>query len=648
MKLPSVFADNALFMGGSDLEIQGVAKSDSVVNAAIRSGEKIFSTAETVADCQGNFRLVLKCPESSFERFEIVLDDGEETVLKNILFGELWLASGQSNMEMPNGEQPDFPEYLEGISFDTVRTYRIDTSPASDNFPYEPSDSKFGEWSDLTREDKLVRVSAVATVFAGKLFNILGRKVPVGIVDSSVGGSLIENWLPRAEVENDPQIKKLMGEKNRIVPESEWNTKGEGNASQAFALYNDKTASVLGLKFRGLLWYQGESNNGDGPDYYLALYKFMQSVYSEKFGFDKERFPIISSLIYPWDYGIDAPARMNLLNEAFILATDENPDLFSFVTIYDLSPIWTCWHQNHPIHPAHKYHIGVRMANVAKSMVYGFDGAKSPAYMESFEVVGDRIRVKFKNVSRGLYCKGDILKGFNICGENRVYAPAKAVITGKDTIEIYSEHISEPIAAAYNYSDYDISGNLFAGDMPVASFLINDDISAQIRLKPWLDLNNETAWVLTHSKSLWETYCFSIPVWSACENSIICHDPVFMGQGKTLRIISDSDSFGAYVASHHYYELDLYRYEKIIVKCFSARDNLSAWVDFEIENGETVENVRFDGNLKSSNSKGFKTFEFDISSMEKCDIQKLAFKFKVADGFFSFVNICDIDIIPKK
>ena len=130
VKLPYVFADNALFMGDSNIEVKGKALADSKISVEIRSVNGVFFSAETVADAEGDFAVNMKCPESSFVKYERVFNDGEELVLKNILFGELWLASGQSNMEMPNIEQPDFPEYLNNISFDTVRTDRMDTRPA--------------------------------------------------------------------------------------------------------------------------------------------------------------------------------------------------------------------------------------------------------------------------------------------------------------------------------------------------------------------------------------------------------------------------------------------------------------------------------------------------------------------------------------
>lgn len=647
IKLPHIFADNALFMGGAILKINGKAFFDSKVSVEIRSDKGVFSSGETVADAEGNFAVEINCPESSFEKYEIVFNDGDELVLKNILFGELWLASGQSNMEMPNSEQPDYPEYLDGMSYDTVRTYRMDTRAGDGEYPIEPSSEKFGEWIDLTQEERLMRVSAVATVFAGRLFNDLGKKVPIGVVDCSMGATFLETWLPKSEIEKDDSVKQLVESKGRLISEAEWNTKGSENFQQAGALYNDKTAALLGVKFRGLLWYQGEGNCGDGPDYYLAIYKFMQRVYSEKFGYDKNNFPMISSLLYPWDYGINTPTLMNRLNEAYIRAADEDPKIFSFVTNYDLSPMWTCWRVNHPIHPANKSFVGRRMVEVAKNLVYGFDGQKTPAYMESFDIIGDRVRVKFKNVGRGLYCNGDYLKGFNICGKNRIFAPAKAEIVGRDTIEIYNEYISEPVSAAYNYSQFDVSGNLWAGQFSVAPFITNGTASDIIRLKPWLDLNNETEWVLTHSKDVWETYCFSHPIWTACEGSEICHDPVYMGKGKTLRISSDKNSFGACVVSRNFYELDLYRYDKIILDAFSARDNLSAYVEFEIEYDEKKEKVCFDGVITNKNSKGVKTFEFDISGLNVCDIRSMAFKFNVSDGVFPFVNICDIKIVPK-
>ncbi len=177
LTLPSVFASGALFQQCAPLTLHGQTEPDTPVHATLIHGtEAPFSVGDTTADAEGKFALTLSCPAASMETWTITITAGADNrILDNILFGELWLASGQSNMEMPNEFQPTKDTFLAEMTDRTIRVYHVEYLPegGGGSFPYEPSDATPGQWQDITAKVLWQHVSAAGTAFTRRGMRLL-------------------------------------------------------------------------------------------------------------------------------------------------------------------------------------------------------------------------------------------------------------------------------------------------------------------------------------------------------------------------------------------------------------------------------------------------------------------------------------------
>lgn len=658
--LQPIFSDNALFLHSAPLTLRGVTDASSASVKLALDGKVI--TEVSAATENGAIELTITTPAASFNEYEITVTAGSESVtLHNVIFGELWLASGQSNMEMANSSQIEHAEYLSSLADKKLRFFWQARNPGGHTgvYPFEPEYTMAGKWVTMDNLDLLKRVSACATAFSNAVYNYLntahGNNIPVGFVNSSVGGTLIEPWLPRFAYENDEVLTEYLKGMNRYPDISNWNARGEGNYQQTSCMFNQLIAPHIGTKFRGIIWYQGESNCGSefSKRIYARLLKSLRESYKTIFAAsEEETFPIISSMIYPWSYGIDGETNIGYLNKAFSDLAEAYPEEYPFIPICDLKPIWGYHIQNHPIHPIHKFPLGERMGLLACNSVYGRSGKnvqKLPPMLKTCVRKGNALRLTFSNVGSGLYIKGRNIRGMYVCGANGVYTPAAAEIVSKNAMLVYAKGVEKPIHAAYAISSYEAETNLFAGEFPVTPFgtQLNDRTKPlNIQLKPWMNTENDSEFICNFKEELRDVY--RQPIFHAAEGCTVCYDTDFSLTGRSVRVGGKTASkLGCYVLAHRYNALDLYNYSALNVSFMHVGTLTARLVLHYTEKDGTAITAFVNGEKLGALPGAWGQYTFDLTSLPVGNISKMEFRLSLADTPVPYVCIDDVWLKEK-
>lgn len=647
ISLPSVFSNGALYQQNSVLTIYGYTYANVPVAAELSISKKIISKNQALSDSNGYFGLTLQTPGASFDLYTITVSNENENIkLDNIMFGELWLASGQSNMELSNVFMTDCDEYITTLGTMNIRYFAQEYGDST--FPFNGSDKLQGKWSDSTDLITLKNISAAGTAFMKEIFGFLNneKETPVGILNASWGGTPIYGWIPRNELLANIIIKNTLQNIGQALTPENWNTAGDCNFQQPSAMYNRKIFPLLGLKIRGIIWYQGEHHCGD--EYRLNVYseylRCYYSIYKKQFAADIQNFKMISPLLYPWPYGESGETYMGYVNNAFIQCALENPESFAFVPISDLSPVWGFHLNNHPIHPTHKYEVGHRLGMLANVISYGKKGQASPATIRSCISEGDRLTIQFDNTGVGLRIEGKKARGLYISGSDGIYLPAECEVTAPDTLSVSYPFISEPKHAAFAFHSFEPGCNLYAGDYPVAPFKTDRSTLIKIEAKPWMNMEIDSVWVNAMRGDILDMFYHS--VWQPCNDSEICYDNAFTLSGRSLRIYSDKTEYGVSVKSYHGNRLALFEFESLRFNLFN-NNGLSVSLQCEIHGINDIRNITIQAIKLFDLRGGWSTWELKLDLLNHHEIDKMIFRFKHQNNPYTFVNMESLYLIPK-
>ena len=653
--MPKVFSANALYLHSSILEIKGTAEVSATVKAEILKDGFAVSFAEAKADENGEFTVRINTPSASYDEYSIKVSTSEsEYVINGVLFGELWLACGQSNMEMSNVSQPEWTtEMSERIKGKHMRFFSAPRLAHDAEYPIKPVSDTNGWWMSADDTDKVQHVSALATAFSNDLYDFFaarGEDMPVGFLNCSRGGTCIETWIPHEVFDRYPTISYKK-------PDLEnWNAKGEGNYQQPGAHYNYNTAPHLGVKTRGMLWYQGETNLY--AEQKLHVYKdlmiALRESYKELFApTPDETFPMISSQIYPWRYIDGSESVVGYFNKCFSDLGKTDPEHYPYVPLCDLSPIWTYHTFNHPIHPAHKYALGSRFAILCLNKYYGREGRyiqKMPPTLKSCVRHGDKLRLTFEDVGSGLYINGKNVKGMYIRSKNGAYTPAKCEIVAKNVMLVYHPYIDKPVHCAYAVSSYETATNLMAGEFAVAPFCTEFDnpvTNVNISLKPWLDTENDGELMFCAPFNDNKRDVFVQPTFRPSNGSYVCRDKVYTLSGTSVRICGDGNVYGAYIKAEQYVTLDFGNYEAIKVSVYNSDQNDARLVlYYKEENGKRI-TYTVKGEVEKKLHYGWAVRTFDLKEIPAGVIEKAEFSFIHTAGKVPFVNLDNFELVPK-
>ncbi|ALJ01773.1 9-O-acetylesterase (plasmid) [Rufibacter tibetensis] len=448
VKLPSLFTDNMVLQQQSQVSFWGWAKAGSTVSVTPSWSRKKYS-ARVGPD--GKWRLQVATP-SAGGPFEISISDGKPVRLTNVLIGEVWVCSGQSNMEMPMKGYKSQPIIgsNEAILKSRNKNIRIYTVPrSSQTAPQE--NSKPSPWKEAAPE-AVANFSATAYYFGRLLNEVLD--IPIGLIHTSYGGSTAEAWMTPKSLEPFEDIKvPKEGDKIPVVNRT------------PTTLYNGMLHPVIGYGMRGVIWYQGESNY-DRPDQYEQLFPAMVKEWRSLWGAGD--FPFYYAQITPYNYAQLPPYnRGGKYNSAFV--RDAQRKSLGHIPNAGMAVLMDVGEENF-IHPANKEAVGNRLAYLALSKTYGIKGFgyASPGY-DTMAVTGNKVILRFKDAPNGLTSFSKELVNFEIAGSNKVFYPAHAVISGS-TVSVSSPQVKEPVAVRYAFKDF-IVGDLYSNEgLPVSSF----------------------------------------------------------------------------------------------------------------------------------------------------------------------------------
>ena len=457
IRLPSILGDNMVLQQKTAVKIWGWANENAKVKVTTSWDKKTFLST---SDDKGNWLLKINTPDAGGP-FEISISDGEAIILKNILIGEVWFCSGQSNMEMPMRGFDRQPLNRANTVIAKAKPnvpIRMFTTDSKDGnwvrqYNLKPQADCQGQWLENTSEN-VANISAAAYYFARYLQDVLD--VPVGIIVSSWGGSVVEAWISREAIEPFNEV-------NLSILDDTANIKNV--SSTPCVLYNAKIAPLTNFTIKGFLWYQGESNRKNA-DLYARLMPAFVSDLRAKWGMGE--FPFYFVQIAPFNYEGANGTSAARLREIQLQNMKDIPNS-GMVTTMDIG---------HPvfIHPTDKETVGERLALWALGATYGRKGFvyAAPIY-QSMEKKGQKIYINFKNAERGICPMWTDLKGFEIAGADKVFYAAKAEIeTSTTRLAVSSEKVPEPVAVRYAYKNY-VEPSIFGlSGIPVAPFRTDD------------------------------------------------------------------------------------------------------------------------------------------------------------------------------
>ena len=453
IKLPAFFGDNMVLQQNTDARMWGTADASSTVTVTPGWTSEKYTTK---ADKDGKWKITIPTP-SAGGPYDVTVSDGTPLTLNNVMLGEVWLCSGQSNMEMPMKGFKNQP--VEGANMAILKSRNPDIRlfTVKRNSSTVPVDDVTGSWAEASPAT-VRNFSATAYFFGRQIEELLD--VPVGLIVVSWGGSACEAWMndemlqafPEAAA-NIPAVDGKIPSKNRTPS----------------VLFKGMLNPLIGLAMRGVIWYQGE-DNWNRAHSYTDMFSTMIKGWRDLWG--QGEFPFYYCQIAPYDYAIITEPGKEIINSAYLREAQARVEHIvpntGMAVLMDAG-----WPEG--IHPPKKQVAGERLALLALNKTYGLEGigAESPVY-KSMEVKGDTVVVSFDRAPEWIAGTNSFeSKQFQLAGEDRVFHPAKAWIS-RSKVMVKSDEVPHPVAVRYAFENAS-EGDLFSTDgLPVSSFRSDD------------------------------------------------------------------------------------------------------------------------------------------------------------------------------
>ena len=428
--LPKVLGSNMVLQQNSEVNLWGKADANKKVTIIV-SWQK--GKIQTVADGDGKWAVKVATPAASWDKHTITISDGEAVTLEDILIGDVWVTSGQSNMEMPvkgwNGQPVENAnEYIYSAAkyADKIRLFTVQKARS---YNADKEDCDGGEWQKASPAS-VANMSAVGYLFAYNLIDCVN--IPIGVITSNWGGTRIESWMPMSALKEILTPEQLEAKHNTSIKPTE--------------LYCAMIAPIRNFTARGFLWYQGCSNLHDESHYDVMMARMVKQ-WREDWGDKDNSMPFYYAMIAPHSYGNSRGFDYPEFVECQLRALEQIPNS-AMAGNTDAADEFC-------IHPAKKNEIAQRMAAFALRDVYGQGGVDviAPTYA-SHRVNGSNIFVKFNNTGAGL-CPGSgkPIAGFEIAGADKVFHAAEARLEGGE-VKVWSNEVKEPVAVRYAFRNY--------------------------------------------------------------------------------------------------------------------------------------------------------------------------------------------------
>ncbi len=469
VRLPDVLASSMVLQQKQAVPVWGTAEPGESITVEFAGLKR-----NTVADATGKWRVDLGKLAASSTPQTMTISGKNRIELTNILVGEVWLVSGQSNMQWRLPESMGGKAATAAANHPNIRLFNVNREVA-----FKKKAGKLGEWAACTPET-VKEFSAVGYYFGVDLHKEL--KVPVGLINSSYGGSQAEAWTPVDYLIASPDLKPTVdrtkiweAEREKVrVDYTEAIKKWREDQDKARAagarpspspgvpdalrdyriassIYDRMIEPLMPFAIRGAAWYQGESNEARAEQYNLLM-PMMIKAWRERWGQGNFPFGIIQLPNYRSVKPAPEESAWSFIREAHRQTAINTPNT-GLIVIIDIG-------EANDIHPKNKVDVGSRIARWALKDVYGRKISNSPVLKRS-EIKGSKIVLTFDDVGTGLKIrKGDKLDEFAITGADKKWIWADAKIVGKNKIEVWSPNISQPLAVRYAFNSNPKNPNL--------------------------------------------------------------------------------------------------------------------------------------------------------------------------------------------
>lgn len=445
-KLPSFFSNNMVLQQKEHVAIWGNDVPYSVVTISTSWGSK----AKVVTDKNGDWKTSIKTKKASFNPETISIKGSSSIFLKNVLIGEVWFCSGQSNMEMALGglrksKVLNAQKYLGTANNNAIRLFNTPRTAS-----VLPGDDVNSAWQESS-ETSAKTFSAIGYIFAVQLYENLN--VPIGIIEASWGGTRIECWIPKTNLLE-----------HRNINFSDTLPKEQNKQKKPAFLYNGMIHPFQNYTVKGVLWYQGESNRKQ-PDSYKDFMKAL--MYAWRTQWNDNKLPFYFVQIAPYDYQKykkGTSIRPNLIREAQLQISQEIKNTGLVVT----SDAGDC----SDIHPSKKEIVAKRLSNWALAKQYGFKRlAYRSAELKSFDIKDSELSLKFNFFNKDQFISSENVKGFSIAGSDKVFYPAN-VEFHKNGIELIlsNQKVKKPVSVRYGFEACFESNLKTKSGLPISVF----------------------------------------------------------------------------------------------------------------------------------------------------------------------------------
>jgi sialate O-acetylesterase len=436
LTLPGVLSSNMVMQQDIQAALWGWATPNESVQISASWGQ----TANATADASGKWSTKIQTPKAvsgtNQTKHELTFVGKNNTIkLSNILIGDVYLCSGQSNMGYVMQENLpwtlgvlDFQNEIAAANYPNIRINRPGSNPQ-----YVPQENNSCSWSECS-PSTISNFPAVPYYFARQLYNNLNINIPIGLLVPAVGGSSVQSWTRREALAADPVLKSTV-----LDPFDQNPTLAYATASTV--LYNGMIAPLVPFSIKAFLWYQGEANNGSNnyENYYTKLCSTMLADWSTLWGQGDIPFYYVQMPAYQY-------MSPGLRDQQTNMLTVANTGMAVVLDLADADLT--------NIHPRNKKDVGIRLAKIAEAKIYQQNVVYAGPMLKSFSLEGNKIRIKFHaaSIGSGLASRdGQALTHFQIAGSDNNFVTATATIDGNDVL-VSASSVSNPVNVAFAYT----------------------------------------------------------------------------------------------------------------------------------------------------------------------------------------------------
>lgn len=438
LRLPSFFSKNMVLQQQENVNFWGWARAGQEVKI-LASWSK--DTIKTITSGDAEWKTSILTPIAGGPYKIWFQSQDQEITLENVMVGEVWLCSGQSNMQWSAlNNVKEMKEALPSISNKNIRFLQISNIAAQN-----PQNDIYDKWTECDPKSAEA-FSAIGYFFAENLNKNLD--IPIGIINASWGGSAAEYWVPKEDILNDPELFKN-SKLQKIAPRKPY---------QPGVLWNSMIHPFAGYNIAGALWYQGEDNTIS----YWGYDRLMQTLISSwRKAWNKE-FPFYFVQIAPHSYKYEKPNAALLREQQAKTAISISKT--GMVVTTDLVD------NIKDIHPQKKRAVALRLADLALVNDYGFQKKdyQSPIYKD-YIIEDDKIRIRFYHAEGKLRVKDKEMTGLYIAGNDHVFKPANFKIENNELL-VYSKEVPKPIAVRFGFSNTSMPNLFSSTGLPVSPF----------------------------------------------------------------------------------------------------------------------------------------------------------------------------------